>query len=68
MDTVRKREMVANRDGELWHSFCHGFVKYIGGESLASVESAVMIIFSKSEVKVKDTAIKIDCLISTGMV
>lgn len=59
---------MANRDGELWHSFCQGLDKYIGDESLASVESAVVIVFSQSEVKVKDPAIKIDCLISTRMV
>lgn len=45
--------MVADRDGELWHSFCRDLEKYVGDESLASAESTVVVVFSKSEVKVR---------------
>lgn len=57
-----------NREGEPWHSYLHGLDKYVSDERLASVEGAVVIVFSKSEVKVKDPTIKIDSLISTRMV
>lgn len=53
-----------NREGEPWHSFLHGLDPYVSDERLASVESAVVIVFSKSEVSI----IKIDSLISTRMV
>lgn len=45
-NTDRKSETMANGDGELCHSFCHGFDKYIGDESLTSVEGVVVIVFN----------------------